>query len=93
MIAKEPPKPSTPGSTQVSIPGSGMTPIAFPSPGDYEIAYGTDTLHRSRPAPSMSKATRFRGLRNYTTVGPGSYQPYIDGGHRSFHLNLKNTWA
>ncbi|KAJ3304165.1 hypothetical protein HDV03_003013 [Kappamyces sp. JEL0829] len=92
MIARAPKKPEEPLSNQTSVPGSGMTPIAFPSPGEYEIARGANAVQRAVPAPSMGKSERFQKSLG-ATPGPGSYRPYQDSGHRSFHLNLGQSWA
>ncbi|KAJ3311494.1 hypothetical protein HDV04_003981 [Boothiomyces sp. JEL0838] len=61
-IADPPPLPEEPLSNQVCIPGSGKTPIAFPSPGKYNIVRGADATHKSSPTTRsifMSKSERF----------------------------------
>jgi hypothetical protein len=68
-----------------------MTPIAFPSPGDYELAQITE-VHRRAPAPSMGKSDRFKDSLE-ANPGPGSYRPYQDTGRRSFRLNLSQSWS
>ena len=95
-IAKAPPKPAFPASIQSSIQGSGATPLAFPSPGRYNLAKGAEMMsqHRQAPAPSLGKSKRFqKDTLEGPIPGPGSYRPFIDGGHRSFHLNLHKNWT
>jgi hypothetical protein len=95
-IAKPPAKPVFPASIQTSVPGSGATPIAFPSPGRYNLAKGAEMMsqHRQAPAPSLGKSQRFVEMAFDALIpGPGSYKPFIGGGHRSFHLNLHGNWT
>ncbi|KAI8912880.1 hypothetical protein BC831DRAFT_490733 [Entophlyctis helioformis] len=95
-IAALPPRPSTPLSTQIAVPGSGMTPIAFPSPGRYEVARCTDSVHRTAPITSsifVSKSPRFVGSVPPNRPGPGFYHPVPDIKYRSFRLNIDNTWS
>ncbi|KAI8913515.1 hypothetical protein EDD86DRAFT_200706 [Gorgonomyces haynaldii] len=95
-IAKPPAPPEEPSSNQVSVPGSGMTPIAFPSPGTYELAKSCDAVQRSVPKTRsvfVSKSPRFQvSSREKTQVGPGYYMP-IDNSRQSYHLKLDGSWV
>jgi hypothetical protein len=95
-IARPPPPPAEPTSNQVAIPGSGFTPLAFPSPGQYDIAKGGDAIHRKQPEPRsvfVSKSNRFSKLVNSDTPGPCHYHIFPHAKHQSFHLNMDQHWA
>lgn len=96
--------PEEPISYQVAIPGSGMTPIAFPSPGisfvivgRYELAKAGDAVHKSAPMPRsvfVSKSSRFgkAGAQEIKLPGPGWYHPLVET-KQSFHLNIEGKFV
>jgi hypothetical protein len=95
-IAQPPGPPAEPLSNQVAIPGSGFTPIAFPSPGDYNIAKSGDAVHKSQPCPRsifLSKTNRFGDFSRSGNPGPGSYHPFFIPQQQSYHLNLDQQWV
>ncbi|KAJ3323977.1 hypothetical protein HDV06_000953 [Boothiomyces sp. JEL0866] len=95
-ISDPPALPEEPLSNQVCIPGSGQTPIAFPSPGKYNIVRGADATHKSSPATRsifMSKSERFAQPLNKEVPGPGYYHPFPHSKSRSYHLNLEENWT
>ncbi|KAJ2993814.1 hypothetical protein HDV02_002057 [Globomyces sp. JEL0801] len=95
-LAEIPDTPKEPSSNQTAIPGSGATPIAFPSPGCYNLARGSDAIHKTIPALNsifQSKTTRFQYNETKSAPGPGHYHPFTNDGSRSFHLNLSQNWS
>ncbi|KAJ1332653.1 hypothetical protein BSLG_008282 [Batrachochytrium salamandrivorans] len=81
---------TTPLSSQIAIPGSGMTPAAFPGPGHYNIAQCDDALHRTPPilrSDFISRAPRFFDHQLKGPPGPGDIK------FRSFHLNMDKQWS
>ncbi|KAJ8323783.1 O(6)-methylguanine-induced apoptosis 2 [Batrachochytrium dendrobatidis] len=95
-IALAPVRPHTPLSSQTAVPGSGMTPVAFPGPGHYNIAQCTNNLYPSGPilqSNFVSKAPRFADAFQSNIPGPGFYHPIGDIKSRSFHLNMNNQWS
>ncbi|KAH6566744.1 hypothetical protein BASA50_008617 [Batrachochytrium salamandrivorans] len=87
---------TTPLSSQIAIPGSGMTPAAFPGPGHYNIAQCDDALHRTPPilrSDFISRAPRFFDHQLKGPPGPGFYHPIGDIKFRSFHLNMDKQWS
>jgi hypothetical protein len=71
-----------------------MTPIAFPSPGRYDIQKCTDLLHKSGPKTKsifQSKSERFKDVGN-DKLGPGFYNPLPEPRNRSFQLNIEQKW-
>jgi hypothetical protein len=102
-IAPLPIIPDEPACYQVAVPGSGMTALAFPSPGRYEVAKSGDALLKtSRANKSMfqSKTVRFPGSALVSCpgtimfyVGPAYYHPIPSNKNRSFHLGVSNSWV
>jgi hypothetical protein len=95
-IAPSPIPPAEPLAHQVAVPGSGMTPIAFPSPGRYDIANADVLFRPSTMAVSVfqSKSERFENLKDkYLLPGPGSYNPLARFNKRSYQLNLDRHWT
>lgn len=90
-ICKQPQKPMLPLSNQTSVPGSGMTPIAFPTPGRYDIARGDGVVFGRRPKIGFGREKRFERVGG-ELVGPGFYHPVDYGGKRSFQLNMDQKW-
>ena len=73
-IAKPVFRSNAPLSAQVSTPGSGTTPIAFPSPGSYELAKCADKILKGVPIPRsifLSKSNRFPDSVAKHCPGPG----------------------
>ena len=89
-ICNRPQKPLFPLSDQTSVPGSGMTPIAFPTPGRYDIAKGDGVVFGRRPEIGFGRGRRFASIGG-ELVGPGFYHP-VGSGKRSFQLNMDQKW-
>ncbi|KAJ3274526.1 hypothetical protein HDV01_002654 [Terramyces sp. JEL0728] len=80
-LADPPALPDEPLANQVCVPGSGQTPIAFPSPGKYNIVRGADATLKSCQVTRcifMSKSDRFGKPQNKDMPGPGDYHRNID---------------
>ncbi|TPX64668.1 hypothetical protein SpCBS45565_g05692 [Spizellomyces sp. 'palustris'] len=96
-IAPIPPRPATPLSNHVSIPGSNVPPIANPGPGRYDLAAAADIILRKAPslnAAFVSSSPRFgTDPDGRNRPGPGFYKPIDAGRMRSFHLNLESRWT
>jgi hypothetical protein len=79
----------------VAVPGSGFTPIAFPSPGQYNIAKGGDAILKHGAelrSIFQSKSSRFQKTIQ-DTPGPCFYRPFPHSKFQSFHLNLNQNWT
>ena len=70
-IAHPPVPLAIPISHQIAIPGSGMTPIAFPSPGKYEIAKAGDKIKRNAPKTQSVFQSQSQRFQNPKSSQPG----------------------
>jgi hypothetical protein len=94
-IANPPPPPKIPPSYQVATPGSGATPIAFPSPGNYNVLESADAVHKKGPVTQSifkSKTKRFQSIVSEKAPGPDLYHPFPKSKFQSFHLNMNQNW-